>query len=78
MVESHLEAGRQDLVPGMPLRHGVSITDGCIGFEQTVPVLRALASAVSARRCCAGSPAPCAHDAASDVDQAGACGDGVP
>jgi len=50
MIESHLEAGRQDLVPGVPLRHGVSITDGCIGFEQTVPVLRALASAVAARR----------------------------
>src|SRR5881396_358684 len=44
MIESHLEAGRQDLVPGVPLKHGVSITDACIGFEQTVPVLRSLAS----------------------------------
>jgi 3-deoxy-7-phosphoheptulonate synthase len=50
MIESHLEAGRQDLVPGVPLRHGVSITDACIGFDQTVPVLRALAGAVAARR----------------------------
>ena len=50
MIESHLEAGRQDLVPGVPLRHGVSITDACIGFDQTVPVLRSLASAVAARR----------------------------
>ena len=33
MIESHLEAGRQDLVPGVPLRHGVSITDACIGFD---------------------------------------------
>ena len=50
MIESHLEAGRQDLVPGVALRHGVSITDACIGFDQTVPVLRSLASAVAARR----------------------------
>ncbi len=50
MIESHLEAGRQDLVPGVPLRHGVSITDACIGFAQTEPVLMALAEAVRARR----------------------------
>ncbi|MEP7300754.1 MAG: 3-deoxy-7-phosphoheptulonate synthase [Caldimonas sp.] len=49
MIESHLEAGRQDLVPGMPLRHGVSITDACIGFAQTEPVLLALAAAARAR-----------------------------
>jgi 3-deoxy-7-phosphoheptulonate synthase len=50
MIESHLEAGRQDLVPGRALRRGVSITDACIGFDQTVPLLRSLASAVAARR----------------------------
>ncbi|HJV62382.1 MAG TPA: 3-deoxy-7-phosphoheptulonate synthase [Albitalea sp.] len=50
MIESHLEEGRQDLVPGVPLRHGVSITDACIGFAQTVPVLRELAQAVRTRR----------------------------
>jgi 3-deoxy-7-phosphoheptulonate synthase len=50
MIESHLEEGRQDLVPGGTLRYGVSITDGCIGFAQTVPALRALAAAVRARR----------------------------
>lgn len=50
MIESHLEEGRQDLVPGVPLRHGVSITDACIGFSQTVPVLQELAAAVRARR----------------------------
>jgi 3-deoxy-7-phosphoheptulonate synthase len=50
MIESHLEPGRQDLVPGVPLKHGVSITDACIGFEQTVPLLRAFAQAVAARR----------------------------
>jgi 3-deoxy-7-phosphoheptulonate synthase len=49
MVESHLEAGRQDLVPGVALKHGVSITDACIGFAQTEPVLVALAKAVRER-----------------------------
>ena len=50
MIESHLEEGRQDLVAGQPLKHGVSITDACIGFDQTGPVLRRLAEAVRARR----------------------------
>ena len=50
MIESHLEEGRQDLVPGVPLKHGVSITDACISFAQTVPVLQGLAQAVQARR----------------------------
>src|SRR5213083_672996 len=36
MVESHLNAGRQDLVPGKPLAHGISITDPCIGWDDTV------------------------------------------
>jgi 3-deoxy-7-phosphoheptulonate synthase len=50
MIESHLEEGRQELVPGAPLERGVSITDACIGFAQTVPVLQSLAAAVRARR----------------------------
>lgn len=50
MIESHLEAGRQDLKPGVPLRHGVSITDACLGWAQTEPVLEALADAVRQRR----------------------------
>ena len=50
MIESHLEEGRQDLVNGTPLKHGVSITDACIGFTQTVPVLQELAAAVRTRR----------------------------
>jgi 3-deoxy-7-phosphoheptulonate synthase len=50
MIESHLEEGRQDLKPGVALKHGVSITDACIGFAQTVPVLEGLASAVKVRR----------------------------
>ncbi|WP_374410346.1 3-deoxy-7-phosphoheptulonate synthase [Hydrogenophaga sp.] len=50
MIESHLEEGRQDIVAGQPLQRGVSVTDACISFEQTVPVLRGLAEAVKARR----------------------------
>ena len=50
MIESHLEEGRQDLRPGQPPRHGVSITDACIGWAQTEPVLKSLAQAVRARR----------------------------
>jgi 3-deoxy-7-phosphoheptulonate synthase len=50
MVESHLREGRQDLKPGVALQPGVSITDGCIGWEQTEEVLRELADAVSRGR----------------------------
>jgi 3-deoxy-7-phosphoheptulonate synthase len=50
MVESHLNAGRQDLVPGKPLVYGQSITDGCIGWDETVASLEGLAEAVRQRR----------------------------
>lgn len=50
MVESHLEAGRQDLKPGVPLKYGVSITDACLSWTQTEPVLDVLAEAVRHRR----------------------------
>jgi 3-deoxy-7-phosphoheptulonate synthase len=50
MIESHLVAGRQDLVPGQPLVYGQSITDGCIDWETTVTVLDDLAAGVRARR----------------------------
>ncbi|MGC1174251.1 3-deoxy-7-phosphoheptulonate synthase [Polaromonas sp.] len=50
MIESHLHEGRQDIVPGTPLRPGVSVTDACISMEQTVPVLEELARAVRERR----------------------------
>jgi 3-deoxy-7-phosphoheptulonate synthase len=50
MIESHLVAGRQDLVSGKDLVYGQSITDGCLGWEDTVPVLDLLASAVRHRR----------------------------
>ena len=50
MVESHLNEGRQDLVPGQPLARGVSITDACIGWDDTAGVLATLADGVRKRR----------------------------
>jgi len=50
MVESHLKGGRQDLVQGKPLAYGQSITDACIGWEESVPLLRNLAEAARKRR----------------------------
>ncbi len=50
MIESHLHEGRQDIMAGQPLRRGVSVTDACIGMEQTVPLLERLAESVRARR----------------------------
>ena len=50
MIESHLVAGRQDLVPGKPLVYGQSITDACLGWEDSVQVLERLAAAVRNRR----------------------------
>ena len=50
MVESHLNAGRQDLLPGRKLEYGVSITDACLGWDDTVKLLDTLADAVRKRR----------------------------
>jgi 3-deoxy-7-phosphoheptulonate synthase len=50
MAESHLLAGRQDLVPGKPLVYGQSITDACIGWEESKRLLESLADAVAQRR----------------------------
>jgi len=53
MVESHLQPGRQDLAPGQTkadLKPGVSITDACLGWAQTEPLLQDLAAAVRQRR----------------------------
>ena len=50
MVESYLVAGRQDLIPGRDLTYGQSITDACIGWEDSVTVLEGLAEAVRQRR----------------------------
>ncbi|MFM4964235.1 3-deoxy-7-phosphoheptulonate synthase AroG [Aeromonas bivalvium] len=49
MVESHLVEGRQDLVEGCQLTFGQSITDACIGWDDTETLLRTLAEAVAER-----------------------------
>ena len=50
MVESHLVEGRQDLKPGCELTYGQSVTDACIGWDDTEKLLTTLATAVKARR----------------------------
>lgn len=50
MIESHLVEGRQDLVDGVAPAYGQSITDACIGWDDTEKVLRQLAGAVETRR----------------------------
>ena len=50
MIESNLVAGAQSLIPGKPLLHGQSITDGCIDWEETHELFTELAAAVRARR----------------------------
>ncbi len=56
MIESNLIAGAQKLVKGKPLVYGQSLTDGCIGWPETVDTLRELAAAVSASRLPAVTP----------------------
>ena len=58
MVESHPVGGRRDHVQGTPvenLTYGQSVTDACIGWDDSVKVLETLANAVKARRLAKGS-----------------------
>ena len=48
MLESNLVAGKQEI--GKDMTYGQSVTDACMGWEETVPVLEELASAVRKRR----------------------------
>jgi 3-deoxy-7-phosphoheptulonate synthase len=50
MLESNLVEGRQDLIAGKALAYGVSITDACIGWDETVAVMDVMAEAVRQRR----------------------------
>jgi len=50
MVESNLAEGRQDYVPGQPLTYGQSITDACIGWDDSLGILATLAESVTRRR----------------------------
>ncbi len=50
MIESHLKAGQQSVIQGQPLVYGQSITDACLSWEDTLPLLKNLANAVQKRR----------------------------
>ncbi len=54
MVESHLEAGAQKFTPGKDdpaaLAYGQSITDACLGWDDSLAVLNTLSAAVRQRR----------------------------
>ena len=50
MIESNLMEGRQDIKPGGNLAYGQSVTDACLGWEDTVDLIRKLAEAVKSRR----------------------------
>jgi 3-deoxy-7-phosphoheptulonate synthase len=50
MIESHLIAGRQDVVAGKELVFGQSITDACLGWDDTVQLIKELADATRKRR----------------------------
>jgi 3-deoxy-7-phosphoheptulonate synthase len=48
-LESHLVEGRQDYAPGKQAVYGQSITDACLSFSQTEPILEQLAKAQQKR-----------------------------
>ena len=50
MVESHLVEGRQNVTDGQSLNYGQSITDACLGWEDTEKLIRELATASQKRR----------------------------
>lgn len=50
MIESNLIAGKQKLVNGESLTYGQSITDPCLGWDESVALLNGLAAAVKKRR----------------------------
>jgi 3-deoxy-7-phosphoheptulonate synthase len=50
MIESFIAGGRQEVMPDQELTYGQSITDACLSWKDTVPVLERLANAVRRRR----------------------------
>ena len=50
MLESFIVPGRQDVAPGTTPAYGQSVTDACLGWDETRPLLTELAAAVRARR----------------------------
>src|SRR5207253_5598385 len=49
LLESNLVEGRQDWAAGASLRYGVSITDACMGWDDTAALLDEIAGAVARR-----------------------------
>jgi len=52
MIESFIKSGNQSLSQSESLEYGKSITDPCLSFAETLPLLEQLASAVQQRRKC--------------------------
>jgi 3-deoxy-7-phosphoheptulonate synthase len=54
MIESHIEAGAQKFTPGKDdasaLRYGQSITDACLGWNDSLQALEVLSQAVKGAR----------------------------
>jgi 3-deoxy-7-phosphoheptulonate synthase len=50
LLESHLIGGRQDWRPHTPLRYGQSITDACLGWDETAALLEQIAAAARSAR----------------------------
>jgi 3-deoxy-7-phosphoheptulonate synthase len=50
MIESHLNEGRQDMGDAGDLAYGVSITDACVGWDETESMLRKLSESLSTRK----------------------------
>ena len=49
MLESHLNAGNQVWQKGAPLAHGVSITDACLGWNETEDLLHEMAESLTGK-----------------------------
>jgi 3-deoxy-7-phosphoheptulonate synthase len=49
MIESHLHQAKQLVVAGQVLRYGQSITDSCLGFDDTLSLLEVLATPIATR-----------------------------
>jgi len=47
MIESHLVEGKQSVTHGVDLTYGQSITDGCIGWQETETLIEELHTAVA-------------------------------
>jgi len=50
MIESHLVEGKQSITAGKPLVYGLSVTDACLGWKDTLPLLELLATAARRKR----------------------------